>query len=300
MIDALNRQHGLNEVLHFDEGRGGLPRMRIDHAVGQAEVYLQGAHLTHWQPANEQPVLFMSERSFFEAGKPIRGGVPVIFPWFGPHKEHDDAPLHGVARVREWHVLHTAQQEDEVAVTLALDVQAGEHAIWPHACQLQLTLVFASALSMTLQVLNRDAQAIHFEQGLHTYFAVGDVTRVQVGGLENSEYVDKVAQMQRSRSGGGPMRIAAETDRVHPHTASTCTIDDPSLGRRLVIEKMGSQSTVLWNPWIDKAAKMPDFGDEEWKRMLCIETLNVMENAVTLPPGATHALTARVTVERLA
>jgi glucose-6-phosphate 1-epimerase len=117
-----------------------------------------------------------------------------------------------------------------------------------------------------------------------------------VEGLSLCDYIDKVDGMKRKKQ-SGPVAITSETDRVYLDTNDIVTVHDEAAGRRLCVSKSGSASTVLWNPWVEKAKKMPDFGDDEWPRMLCVETANVADNAVALAPGATHVMQALVRLE---
>jgi D-hexose-6-phosphate mutarotase len=103
--------------------------------------------------------------------------------------------------------------------------------------------------------------------------------------------------MARQPGASEPIAIAAETDRVYLGTTGTVTIEDPGWGRRIVVAKSGSSTTVVWNPWVAKAKAMPDFGDEEWNGMVCVETANAMDDAVTLAPGASHVMTATLEVQ---
>jgi glucose-6-phosphate 1-epimerase len=128
---------------------------------------------------------------------------------------------------------------------------------------------------------------------------VGDVRAVSVAGLEGTAYIDKNDAMRRKRQGPGPLRIVGETDRVYLGTQAACSVEDPTWARRLVVEKSNSEATVVWNPWVAKAAAMPDFGDEEWPGMLCIETCNVADHRVTLPAGERHVMQARIRSEPL-
>src|SRR5438045_6476646 len=88
----------------FDQGEGGLNRIIVNNKLAEAEIYLHGAHVTHFQPRGAEPVLFMSSKSNFENGKPIRGGVPICFPWFGANKSDASKPMHGFVRLAEWEV----------------------------------------------------------------------------------------------------------------------------------------------------------------------------------------------------
>ena len=134
---------------------------------------------------------------------------------------------------------------------------------------------------------------------MHTYFAVSDIHQCSVTGLEDARYDSTVEGVTQKSQGEKPLQFTAETDRLYLNTPATCVIHDPGWQRRIVVAKSGSDSTVVWNPWIAKAKAMPDFGDDEWPGMLCIETVNARSNAVTLAPGQTHAMRATLHVEPL-
>ena len=276
-------------ALRFDGEPGGLTRAMIATPAAEGEIYLQGAHVTRWTPRGQRPVLFVSCRSMFAAGKAIRGGVPVIFPWFGPRSDGQPGPIHGIARIAEWTVESTELRPDG-RVVIAFSLSTGEAA-------LRFRVSMGAQLEMELEVRNPGPQPFTYEEGLHTYFAVGDISQVSITGLTGTTYIDKTDGFQRKVTGSEPLRIARETDQVHLNTAAACTIDDPAWKRRIVIEKSGSATTVVWNPWIAKAASLPDMAPDDWKEMICVETVNAGENAVQLAPGASHTMKASIRVE---
>jgi glucose-6-phosphate 1-epimerase len=282
-------------------GPGNLPRLVVKTRLGEAQVYFQGAHVTAWHPAAaSEPVLWMSDASYFELGKPLRGGVPICFPWFGAHASDAKAPGHGFARLRDWTLIEAAEAADGT-VTLALELASDKALtpLWPHAFRAVHRITVGATLTMALEVTNTGTDAFKFEEALHTYFAVRDVRNVTVTGLEQTEYLDKVTGFDRKTQGSDPIRFTGETDRVYLGTTATCVIDDPGARRRIAIRKSGSEATVVWNPWIAKARAMPDFGDDEWTEMVCVETCNVNVHARTLAPGASPAMTAIIEVEGL-
>lgn len=285
-------------IATFEAGEGRLLRLAIDSPLAAAHIYLHGAHVTHFQPKGAAPVLFMSRQSFFAPGKPIRGGVPLIFPWFGPRAGHPEAPAHGFARTHEWSVESLTVDGDQV-VTVVFQLGASDQtrSAWPHDFSLRFRVVVGRTLTMTLETENTGDAPFTFEDALHTYFTVSDVRETATTGLANADYLDKTDGMQRKLQGPEPIRITQETDRLYENTCTTCTLDDVGLKRRITIEKNGSQTTVVWNPWIAKAAAMPDFGDDEWPAMLCIETANASANAITLAPGQTHSTRAVIGVD---
>ena len=281
----------------FHDTPGGLVRIAIATPLASAEVYLQGAHIAHYQPVGAQPVLFLSEKTHLAPGKAIRGGVPIIFPWFGARSGHPESPAHGFARTMEWKLESLASRDNgDIHIVLRLTSGEATLALWPHEFTLRHRITIGAQLHMVLEVENRSATSFTFEEALHTYLTVGDVRSASVTGLENTTYLDKVDAGQRKREGADPIRFTGETDRVYLDTTAPCIVDDPDFARRILVEKTASATTVVWNPWIAKAKAMSDFGDDEWPAMLCIETTNAAENLITLPPNSTHTMTATVRI----
>lgn len=290
--NALNDRFAVPDALTFNTGNGGLTRAVVRTDVAEGEIYLHGAHVTAWTPAGHDPVLWMSSASHFADGKPIRGGVPICFPWFGAKAGDPEAPSHGPARLQAWEVQATGRTDDGgVMIQLGL-------ALAPLAAQ--FTVVFGKTLQMTLAVTaaNTPGESVRFEEALHTYFNVSDVREISIAGLEGAGYLDQVAGGTREPGSPEPIRFDGEVDRVYLGTEATAVIDDPGLQRRIVIDKAGSRATVVWNPHVAKAKRMPDFGDDEWPGMCCVETANAKDAAVTLAPGQTHTMSATLRVER--
>jgi glucose-6-phosphate 1-epimerase len=281
-----------------EAGAGGLQRARVDNARAEAHIYLQGATVTHFQPRGAAPALFLSNRATWAAGRAIRGGVPLIFPWFGAHPSNAKAPMHGFARTRAWRFVGSQPGADgAVVVELALEDDEASRGAWPHAFQLRYRVSVGATLGLAFEVTNTSTQAWPFEAALHTYLAVGDVRAVAVTGLENTTYIDKVDAMTRKRQGTEPLRLTGETDRVFVGTRSRSVVEDRVLARRLVVDKTGSATTVVWNPWSTKAAGIADLEPDDWRRMVCVETANAADDAVTLAPGARHVMTATIRVD---
>ncbi len=289
-IEELNRCYAIPGSVGFEPRMGGLASAVVDNLACAGHVYLHGAHVGGFQPAGHEPVLFMSPRSLFSAGKAIRGGVPICFPWFGPHASDKAAPSHGPARITTWRVEQTTQEGDDTVLVFA-------SAFDPFT--VRFTVRFGHKLDMTLAVHHHGQNPATFEAALHTYLSVADVKRVEIGGLENTDYLDKVGGHTRKHQGDEPIKFAGETDRVYLDTQTACVLTDPGLGRRITVDKVGSDSTVVWNPWFDKAKALNDLGDDDWQRMVCIETANTGPNAVTLGPGDSHEMSATISVERM-
>ncbi|HEY4414071.1 MAG TPA: D-hexose-6-phosphate mutarotase [Verrucomicrobiae bacterium] len=264
-----------------------LPRIRVTSQASTAEVYLHGAHVTQFQKTGEPPLIFLSRKSFFTAGKAIRGGVPICFPWFGAREGN---VMHGIARLSEWEVAGTAVEADgSVKLELILPESRLTQAGWPVA-KVTFIVTVGATLTMELQVENTSAQDFVFEDCLHTYFAVGDISQVTIHGLKGVEYLDKTDNFARKPETSDAFPITGETDRVYLNTTGAVEIHDASFRRKISVEKSGSTSTVVWNPWIKNAQAMADFGADEYKEMVCVESGNVKDSQITLAPGKKAAL----------
>jgi glucose-6-phosphate 1-epimerase len=297
-ISDLNTRFGIPGVATIDAGKGGLARIRVNSPLAEAEIYLHGAHVTRFQPRGQKPVLFMSAESNFDPAKAIRGGVPLIFPWFGPNAANPKAPQHGFARTTPWTIRAIrAGADGATEITLGLDSSESSRLHFPHDFSATFTVTLGKALDMILEIVNKSAGEMRYEEAMHTYLAVADIRKTKIDGLAGRTFIDKVEKAARKTQPPGAFTLMGETDRVYLDTKDTVTVDDLGNNRRIIVSKSGSDSTVVWNPWIAKSKAMADFGDEEWPGMLCIETANAAENAVKLAPGARHAMRATVAVE---
>lgn len=272
-----------------EPGVNGLPRLVIQNALGRAHLYLHGATLTHFEPVGQKPVIFVSRQAVYEDGKPIRGGVPICWPWFGPNPSDSTKPPHGYARLSEWHVASTQALPDgstRVALATKLDI-----------AELVFEVTVGKSLTMHLITRNTNAGPITITEALHTYLSIGDIRQISVEGLDGAESVDRLTNT-RAKQDASPIRVDREYDRTFVNTAATTTLIDPVFNRKIAISKKGSKSTVVWNPWVEKSKALTDLADDEYFGFICIETANALENAVTIPPGQTHEIEANIAVMR--
>ncbi len=292
-------------ALRTEPGQGGLTRVIIDTPACRGELYLHGAHITAWTPKTAHPdaptpqterseasdpheVPYLSDTSSFRDGAAIRGGVPICFPWFGPHPSDPQAPAHGPARLHDWLVRNT--QYENGTVTLTLTTRCDD---------LHVTFIagFGHQLAMTLTARNQGNAPATFTEALHTYLAVSHPRKVHVSGLQGVTYESKV-HAARFTEQNEQIHFDGETDRVYLNTESTCVLHDPTWHRRIVVRKTGSRSTVVWNPGPERFRDSADLGGDRWQRFVCIETANALDNAVSLAPGAAHTISAQLSVER--
>ena len=296
-VEELTAEFGIAGVLDFAETEHGLVKAVVSLDGVMGELYLQGAQVTAWRPPNERPVLFTSPNSAFAPGRAIRGGIPIIFPWFGPSRHTPAAPQHGFARTATWH-LDDVETAGSGSLTLTLSLGEGDigSPFWPERFRAIYTVTFAQTLSLRLALQNRATQPIVFEEALHSYFAISDIAEIAISGLAGASYIDKTDAARRKLQTADLVTITAETDRVYLDTPRQCVIEDRGWRRRIVIEKDGAASSVVWNPWVEKAAEMADLGDPAWRGMVCVESGNIADNEVQLAAVAEHQMSAVISV----
>ncbi len=279
---------------------GVLPFLDVDTPRCRARLTPFGAQVCDWTPAGQsRSALFLSPRAVLTGAKSIRGGVPVCFPWFGAHPSDPAKPAHGFVRTRTWEITEvTRDPAGDVRVAFRLTADAETRAFWSAAFVASLTITLGASLAMALEVENTGADELTYEAALHTYLTVGDVERISIHGLERTRFLDKTDGMREKRTGDEALTLAGEMDRVFLDTTASCAVDDPVLARRIRIEKTGSRETVVWNPGRDKAAAVPDIGEDAWRNFVCVETASCGPHAVCLAPRATHTMTAVISCER--
>lgn len=291
-LDDLTASFAIPGVLDFDEHHG-LLRARIHTPACTGEIYLYGAHVTLWQPTGADPVLFLSETSAYAPGAPIRGGIPLVFPWFGKNPEAPDAPVHGFARTQPWKLDFAAFAAEELHLSLTLEPTDLSRSLGYDRFLVALQITFGPTLKVRLSIANDSDQPVRFEEALHTYLHVGDVTQARVHGLFETDYLDKPDNFARKTQRDPELTFTGLTDRVFLNTTSPIVVDDPVLHRRLT----NSNTTVVWNPWANH--NLPDLGPNDWRQMLCIESANAIDNALTLAPHTAHVMETTLSVEPL-
>jgi len=294
-IAGLNRQFGIAGIASVVEGNGGLLKVRITSPHATGEMYLHGAQVTSWKPTGAEEALFLSSRSHFEDAHAIRGGVPICFPWFGDKADDAKAPAHGFVRTKAWQLESIAQAADTITVGMFTGSDEVTRKWWPADFRLVHRATFGRELSLELMVTNTGAKPLRFEEALHAYYRVGSIEPARVQGLGGVHYLDKT-DSNRERVQQGDIVIVSETDRVYLNTEAEVELEDPVFARRIGVDKRNSRTTVVWNPWIEKARALSDLGDDEWRQMICVECSNVSDFAVTLAPGQQHTMNTTVRV----
>lgn len=297
-LQALQEQFGGHPHIRFEALDSGLILIHVDQPQATATLCLQGGQILEWHPRSQHsPVLWRTELKEFAKDRPIRAGVPICWPWFGPHPTLKLAPSHGYARVSCWELNEISKApngETVICMTMCDAPAACEH--YALSAALSIRIAIGETLSLSLSTTNMENQAITMTEALHAYFYVSDIRQVSIQGLNGCEYVDLIDQ-NAVKSQSGPVTFAGETGRVYVNTQKDCLIVDRELGRSILVEKSGSQSTVVWNPWAVTASKMDDLGPTGWQTMVCLESANAFKNAVMLGAGETHTLSVKYSVQ---
>lgn len=298
-LDKLNKEFAVNGHIEFKEDPSGLIVSEIENEGGEAEIYLHGAQLTSFKPLGHEEVIYLSPNSRFEPGVAIRGGIPISWPWFADHPTDKSKPAHGFARTSLWHVRETNKLSDsETEIRLGLTNGNDTQQLFDHSFYLEVIFTIGTQLNIELRTINVGNTEFTISSAFHSYYKVHDISYVSIHGLEDTTYIDKVDDFATKKQDGA-VHISGETDRIYIDTETDCVIEDPGFSRSIHIKKSGSKSTVVWNPWEEKARAMKDLGGEEYKNFVCVETANAGEDTVTILPGEDHKLRMNIRVESL-
>lgn len=280
---------------------GDLPGVRIElhqnlvavyvhSAKSEARVFLQGAQITHFQPHGQSPVLFMSEHNQFTAGQPLRGGIPISWPWFADLTRNpeqlqrqvlENTSAHGFLRTCLWQLDDIRMQGEDHQLQLSCRPQAQQ---WPYSASLSMVITVAESLSIELRVANVGDSSFNYTLALHSYYQVSDISQVAVSGLEGVQYLDALDEW-RAKSIDGSITIAEEVDRVFEQVPQTITLIDKKEQRSIELTSVNLPSMVVWNPWVDKGNSLSHFGKDDFRSMLCLENAALLDNICSLTPG---------------
>lgn len=281
----------------------GLPTLLIDTPLARCELSLFGAQVLSFIPKSDGRDLLWCSSSRLTPGRPVRGGVPICWPWFARQDQSQHAVQHGFVRKMSWTLGEVTEQADgSVSLTLSLVAPADgwpEGEGWPSGCTPSLTVQIGDALDIRLSTRNDSAQTVSITQALHTYFRVGDVRRAHLIGLQGLNYLDKLRDFGEFTQ-DAPWTFQSACDRIYLRTGAQHRIDDPVLGRSLLIDSVHSASTVVWNPGADGIAALGDVPHADWYQYLCVEAGNCAPlDRVVLAPGERTVIGQRLRAQAL-
>ena len=297
-IEDLNKKYGIQNNVEFFSGKGGWPYAKLTTKKSESVVSVYGAHVLNFVPKNTKDLLWKTDQSFYEQGKPIRGGIPICWPWFGPHPTDSGKPMHGFARISMWEIVKTSVKENgSVQLVLGLSDSDYTKAIWPFSFEAQLSVTINESLTVELSIENTDTKEFSFTDALHSYLLVGDASQITIEGLEGASYHDGLENNKLKQQPEKILRINKEENRRYINTSSTCNLADPVLKRKIIVKKHNSNTTVVWNPWIETAKSFADLDDEGYKTMVCIETANAFNEVINLPPKEKFSVCTIISTE---
>jgi glucose-6-phosphate 1-epimerase len=295
-IKKLSDRFGIEGELIFTKSENGFVFLDIKNKFANASICLYGAHVTSFTPINSQDILWMSPESSFEIGKPIRGGIPVCFPWFGPHKSDPKKPQHGFGRLMVWDVLDTGTKPSgETFVELQLCSSEETKAYVANDFCATIKIVIGEKLDFNFKVENRSKETFEYTCALHSYYNISDIESIAIYGLQGAHYHSQLKAEPNDFIQESPTIEIHQAETRHYHnTESTCIIEDPNFGRKIEVAKAGSKITTVWNPWVETCAQIGDLPDDGYKTFVCIEAVNAFDNVISLLPGESHTTSALI------
>jgi glucose-6-phosphate 1-epimerase len=297
-IASLNKKYGIAGKIEFTSGQGGLPAAIITNEFAKASVAIYGAHVLNYRPKGQEEVLWMSSLSTFEEGNPIRGGIPVCFPWFGPHESDSQKPQHGFARLQMWKVVETTNLPGgETQLRLTLRQTPKLRTLWKYSFLAEMIITVGASLNVTFRCTNTGMEQLSYTGALHSYFTVSDIANVKIKGLGGSRYYDGMGATVPSIQKEDSLEIQKEENRRYIDTTSDCIIEDSGLSRKIRVGKTGSRVTVVWNPGAEMAKKIADMPDDGYKTMVCVEAVNAYDDIAVVQPKGTCTLSTSIAVE---
>lgn len=296
MKDAaeLDREFGIENELGFAE-MDGEPIAWIRNGACSATIARKGAQVLSWYPHGHAEVFWVSPIRPKHSELTVRGGVPICWPWFGPHPTDPTKPIHGFVCARRWAVAGSCKLPQATELILKTETTPEDAVLWPYQAELTLRLIAGATLKLELTTRNTGSKAFQLTEALHSYFYVSDIAQVEVCGFEGLDYLDKLDAYTRKRQ-TGPIIVNGEIDRIYLGHSDKAVIRDMGLGRAIVISKSGSTSSVVWNPWEERAKTFGDIPEDGYRHMLCVETANAGDDVIRLEPGSEHTLMAEFQV----
>jgi glucose-6-phosphate 1-epimerase len=296
-IDELDEKFSIEGELGFAELEEDLVFITVSNKFADADICLYGAHVTSFKPRNSMEILWMSPDSSFEEGTPIRGGIPVCFPWFGPHKTDPEEPQHGFARLMYWDVLETATlPSGETLVRLQLCSSEETKAYWENDFCAEMKIVVGTVLNVTLNVTNTSEVPFEYTCALHSYFSLSAIENLSIEGLEGVSYFNQLTG-EKDVQKEFFLHIQEPLTRHYLGTETPVVIEDTAFNRRIKVDKSGSKVTTVWNPGEETCAKIGDLPDDAWETFVCVEATNAFDYPVQLAAGESFETSATIGLE---
>ena len=263
----------------------GFEYLEVNNASAKAKIALNGAHVFEYKREGFEDLLWLSETSEFKLGSSIRGGVPICWPAFGSN--NPSLSQHGFARTSLFTLVDSNEaNEGSTEISLRLTHSDETLALWKHKFELNLKITISDELSLEMQTINLGDEEFTITQAFHAYFNVSNISDVGVGGLDDKPYFDALSGETRTQI--GDVRFNAEFDSVYQEVDNDVVLKDKN--RVVRVRNEGSSSMVVWNPWIEKGARMSGMRADAYKEFVCLESANAYEDFKIIKPGESHTL----------
>lgn len=296
-IEQLDEKFSIEGELGFAELENDLVFITVSNKFADADICLYGAHVTSFRPHNSIDLLWMSEESNFEFGKPIRGGIPVCFPWFGPHKTNPEFPQHGFARLIYWDVVSTLTNTiGETEILLSHSSNEETKKLWPFDYEAEILIVIGQTLKVSLKITNKSDVTFDYTCALHSYFNLSAIENITIEGLKGVSYFNQLTNsfdIQYEEK----LEIMEATTRHYLNTESYVVIEDNVFRRRIRVDKKGSKVTTVWNPWSEACASIGDLADDSFETFVCVEATNAFDYPIQLASGESFVTSAIIGIE---
>jgi len=296
-IDELDDKFSIEGEVGFAELENDLVFITVSNKHADADICLYGAHVTSFRPHDAMEILWLSPDSNFEEGKAIRGGIPVCFPWFGPHKTNPELPQHGFARLMYWDVAETKTLPGgETLIRLQLFSSDETKNYWPHDFLAELTVLVGKTLELSLKVTNPSNEPIEYTCALHSYFYLSAIDNLTIEGLQGVNYFNQLTS-ENGVQEEHFLKIQEPLTRHYLNTETPVIVKDSIFRRRIKVDKSGSKVTTVWNPGAETCAKIDDLPDEGYETFVCVEAVNAFEDIIRLAPDESHETKAMIGID---
>ena len=296
-IDELNEKFSVEGELGFSEMDGDLIVANISNKFGDADISLYGGQVTYFAPHGRYPILWLSPESFYEEGKAIRGGIPICFPWFGPHPTDNTKPQHGFGRLKTWNVKDSGTNgQGETYLTLFLTDDESTKALWDFSFRAEITFTVSKHLRVDFKVINTDSKPFTYSEALHSYFSISSIAEINIDGLQNAHYYNGFENELIQDTEETIVFGEEELNRRYVATHEACLIHDEPLRRTIKVAKSGSSVTVVWNPYKEICEKATDFADDAFESFVCVESANSYNHSIELQPNEEHILSTEISL----
>jgi len=301
----------MNHIFCKQVQKGELDAIQINHPLFKATLLLQGAQLIKFCPQNNQykNLLWLSNQVEYKIGQPLRGGIPICWPWFGNLDKNpkniqqqtniNNAPAHGIVRDIPWAVHSIIESCEAVIIDLKIQSNDSLKRIWPYDFSLTARFTFSQTLSVELITENTGQSSFHFSQALHTYLPTEDIRQTYIHNAQQTEYIDALDEWTKKKQQGRVV-FNQETDRLYffennaGENQFELRVESPN--QQLILKTSNSLSAVIWNPWVDKSKRLSQFSADDYKSMYCIESANVMSDHKSVAKNEKQSIALQLTL----